>query len=179
MEEEIWKPIWGWYGYYEASSFGRIRSVDRTIVCKLGITYKLRGHLLRPGNNKGYLCCVLHSTKKRATQIVSRLVAKTFIPNPFRRSDVNHIDGNKLNNAISNLEWKTHRANNLEARKMGLCPVFKGTDNGRCKLLEEDVLDIRRLYADGTTVPEIHKKYSMITTTTIHHICKRKLWKHI
>lgn len=89
--QEIWKDVEGFEGLYQVSIWGRIRSVNG---------------ILKPyKNKKGYLKIGLYKDGKCYKKRVSRLIANTFIPNPYGLPEVNHIDGNKENNSISNLEW--------------------------------------------------------------------------
>ena len=120
---EIWKDIPGWEGLYQASNFGRIRSVDR--YDRLGRFHK--GVIRQPGDNgKGYLVLPLKKDGRQTMTSVHRLVASTFLPNPNKLRDVNHIDGNKKNNRVDNLEWCSHRDNDLHAFKIGLkVPITK------------------------------------------------------
>ena len=83
------------------------------------------------------------------TRIVHRVVAKAFIPNPDNLPEVNHIDGNKQNNCVENLEWITRSDNLKHAYKIGL-KKSTGERNPRAKLTEEDVNYLRSLYKDGT-----------------------------
>lgn len=110
--KEIWKPIPNYEGMYEASDMGRIRSVSRT-VRRNGETNKtLSGRVLvvnTQGN--GYKCVTLSKNGNVKTYRVHRLVATTFIPNPQGLPEVNHINENKADNSVSNLEWITHIGN--------------------------------------------------------------------
>ncbi len=109
---EVWKDIPGYEGFYQASSFGRIRSVDRTIQCADSIrTYK--GRILKPDKKKnGYLEVALNKQGNRKQHLVHRLVAITFIDNPKGLLVVNHKDEDKENNSIGNLEWCSQSYNN-------------------------------------------------------------------
>lgn len=102
---EIWKDIPGFEGYYQASTLGQIRSIDRTVKCKNGIRgYK--GKLLTLcDSGKGYLNVILSKGGKHFTPRVNRIVAATFLDNPNNYSQVNHKDENKKNNRVDNLEW--------------------------------------------------------------------------
>lgn len=76
---------------------------------------------LKPiAQNNGYYSVALWKNKKPTSILIHRLVAETFIPNPENKACVNHIDGNKHNNCVSNLEWNTYSENNLHAFKTGL-----------------------------------------------------------
>ena len=80
---------------------------------------ELKGYI----NNSGYRCVDLYDVnRKRRKFLIHRLVALTFIKNPDNKPYVNHIDGNKQNNAVSNLEWVTNSENILHARSTGLNP---------------------------------------------------------
>ncbi len=110
--KECWKAIPNYEGLYEASDMGRIRSVSR-MVKRNGDTKKtLCGRVLviqTQGN--GYKCVTLSKNGCVRTYRVHRLVATTFIPNPQGLPEVNHINENKADNSVSNLEWITHVGN--------------------------------------------------------------------
>lgn len=118
MEEETWKAVEGYEDYYEVSSYGRVRGVDRVIINSDGVKRLWKGRILRPGKNtEGYLTCVLYKNSKHKTLKVHRLVAEAFLPNPDNLPVINHKDENKTNNRVflnkddsvdftkSNLEW--------------------------------------------------------------------------
>ena len=124
MNKEIWKDIKDYEGFYQVSNLGNVRSVPRNGTVKY---YKI----LKPNNVKGYYQVTLQKKGKKKIYKVHRLVAKTFIKNTYNKREVNHIDGNKLNNAVTNLEWVTakensnHRVNVLnkkttDNRKVGM-----------------------------------------------------------
>ena len=118
---EIWKDIPNYVGFYQASNKGRIRSVERFVNGKWGNDAARKSVMLNPTKSKvGYLRCLLMKNSNRKTCSVHRLVALTFIENPKSNTQINHIDGNKLNNCICNLEWCTVTENNRHARLLGL-----------------------------------------------------------
>lgn len=112
---EVWRTIQD-YDEYEVSSFGRVRSKDRTYVDSWGRTYHKQGQLIKQEiqiSKTGYsqVMVGISSKNKMHRLIVARLVAKTFIPNPENLPQVNHIDENSLNNNVDNLEWCTAKYN--------------------------------------------------------------------
>ena len=106
---EEWRPIEGYEGLYEVSSYGRVRSLDKYVKSGYG-SYRLRkGKILSPGiRPDGYLVVSLQYKMFR----VHRLVAQAFILNPDNLSQVNHKDENKANNRVDNLEWCDSKYNN-------------------------------------------------------------------
>src|SRR5699024_6647562 len=123
-DKEIWKEIEG-YPFYKVSNLGRVKSIDRIVEDCNGIKFHKKGIMLRQHiNYKGYLLVTIYGEKRR-THAAHRLVAKTFIPNPENKSQVNHKDGNKLNNRVENLEWCTNQENQKHAWDIGLCEGFR------------------------------------------------------
>lgn len=117
---EIWKDIREYEGLYQISNLGRVKSVNRKVECGVRvITIKEKIRKLNPNGN-GYLNLLLHKEGVKKAHRVHRLVAEAFLPNPFNLPEVNHKDGNKLNNSVDNLEWCTKSHNEIHARKMGL-----------------------------------------------------------
>jgi len=98
---EIWKDVIGYEGYYKVSNCGNVRSNYKILKQQLAF--------------KNYLKVDLKMNNVRKTITVHRLVAINFIPNPENKLTVNHIDGNKLNNNVQNLEWATYGENNKHA----------------------------------------------------------------
>lgn len=111
---EIWLPISGYEGLYEVSNMGRVRSYKNN-------RWGLRENpvIMRGQRGKHYITVCLCSDTKE-THAVHKLVAEAFLGVPNEPKEVNHIDGNKLNNAVSNLEWVSHRENIRHARDTDL-----------------------------------------------------------
>ena len=96
---EIWKDIEEYEGLYQVSNLGRVKRITT-------------GRVLKSGKSKGgYPYVVLYKNNIASTKTVHRLVAQTFIPNPDNKPQVNHIDEDKTNNMVSNLEWMTSKEN--------------------------------------------------------------------
>ena len=102
--------------------------------------------------NKKYLAVGLYIDGKRKNILYHRLLAEVFIPNLFNLPQVNHIDGNILNNSISNLEWCSAGANNIHAINLGLRPT---------KLNMEKANEIRALLTNGSTINQICSLYNV------------------
>lgn len=128
--KEIWKDIEGFEGYYQVSNLGRVKSLDREIVFNNGKSEKaktmIRGRILSiTKQTQGYSQVGLCKNGTQKSYRLNRLVAKAFIPNPFGKPEVNHIDGNKDNNRADNLEWVTSQENSIHALKNGLITPYK------------------------------------------------------
>lgn len=102
--EEIWKDIEDYKGKYQISNLGRVKSLNYSNTGKEGI-------INAKDNSKGYLRVRLYKDGKRKNYRVNRLVAQTFLPNPSNLPEVNHIDQDKHNNCVDNLEWCTTQYN--------------------------------------------------------------------
>lgn len=116
--KEIWKDIPNYENFYQASSFGRIRSVDRYNIN----SYKNRciyGQNLKLSNDR-YSCVFLSKNGKAVKFTVHYLIAITFLKKKKHCNQINHIDANKRNNKVSNLEWCTMKQNMQHAHKNGL-----------------------------------------------------------
>lgn len=125
---EQWKDVVGYEGLYLVSNMGQIKALDRLIVWDDKIHGVLNVHCVKKGKIlKGYpthnnYIRVRLSTKKSETKSITvhRIVAAAFVPNPDNKPQVNHKDGDKRNNAASNLEWCTQSENQLHAFSTGL-----------------------------------------------------------
>ena len=124
--QEIRKDIDGYEGYYQVSNLGRVKSIDRKIEYKRHknkTTMKIRKskilNLVKTKN--GYIRAPLSKKCKTKLHFVHRLVAQAFIPNTNNLREVNHIDCNKENNCVDNLEWVSSKENKIHAIKNHLC----------------------------------------------------------
>ncbi len=126
----MWKAIDGYEGYYEVSDAGEVRSLDRFVVNQTGkykgMKRELVGKIMKQsesvgaGRDSGYLVVNLRKNHTANVVTVHKLVADAFIPNPLNLPSINHIDGNKHNNRVDNLERVSYSDNNIHAIKTGL-----------------------------------------------------------
>lgn len=132
MNNEIWKPIKGYEGIYEVSNLGRIKSLERKVYAdfKFGKTRTYKERILKPGIVNGYQQVKLRDNSNKIVY-VHRLVAETFINNPNNYKTINHIDGNKQNNCVDNLEWCTQKENVRHAWETGLVDKEKKIEHMR------------------------------------------------
>ena len=129
-------------------------------------------------SSTGYYMISISTKNKSKPYRVHRLLAEAFIPNPEKKPHINHIDGNKLNNQISNLCWVTHKENMQHAFKTGLANNT-GSKNGMSKLTEDQVIKIKRLLSEGVSQYKIAKIIGGISRSAIMNIKNRNQWKHI
>ena len=110
---EVWKDIdfiKGFEGLYQVSNLGRVKSLGRVIIYPNSKWGKLNGGVFRPerilkAKTKRYAGVTISNSKNKIYPNIHRLVALAFIPNPHNKPCVNHTDGDKQNNCVSNLEW--------------------------------------------------------------------------
>ncbi len=132
-----WLPIVDWEGYYEISDLGRVKSLARIVIHKNGKAMHHKERILKTGiNSDGYKCAGLSKNGKQINPTVHKLVGLHFVKGYAPGLEVNHIDGNKLNNAATNLEWGTHLHNMTHAIKTGLFIPIKVTKEQSLKALE-------------------------------------------
>lgn len=171
--EELWKPIPCYEGFYEVSNLGRIRSLDREeyIPDKLHHYHKRsrKGRILIPSfDGKGnYLHVHLRKNGIAKSKNVHRIVAETWIDNPNGFREVNHIDEDKTNNAVSNLEWCDHVYNNNYGSKLH---KTRGTGNPMNKVSENVVRAIRSEFIPNDPeygLTPLAKKYGL----SVSHTC--------
>lgn len=156
MEE--WKDIKGFEGMYQISNLGRVKTLN----------YKNTGEERIRANSltrDGYIKVRLLHKGKDKTARVHRLVAEAFIPNKENKDTVNHIDGDKTNNNVNNLEWADRKQQMLHAYKLGLKKPEDGIKNGNSRLSKEQILEIRKIYKPRD------KEYNTIALGKIYGVC--------
>lgn len=112
-EKEMWKPVPGFESKYLVSNLGNLKSIDSTMpnpLTRSGISVK-KGQNINPWIENGYKRVCLRTKGIKKFLFIHRLVAEVFIPKVDGKLHVNHIDGDRLNNSLENLEWVTPKEN--------------------------------------------------------------------
>jgi hypothetical protein len=161
-----YRDVPGYQGDYQVSRNGLVRSLKRGV------------KVMSPAVARtGYWQINLYLSGKVKHHYVHRLVAEAWIgpiPDGF---EVNHRDGDKSNNKVSNLEIVTARQNIHHAIALGLIPPVRGENSPRAKLKEDEVREIRRL--KGTIrVGEVAKRFG-VSERTVYCIWEGKTWRHV
>lgn len=175
--QEIWKPIPAWEGYYSASSHGRIKSEDRYITEKnTGKLVFHKGKILKPwiarGSGKGYLYVGLCKGTDCKTKIsVHRLILWAFVGLQKKGIDARHLDGNCKNNNLSNLIYGSRKDNVKDAIK-------HGTFNKPKKLTKENVIKICEMGCKQISSKIVSEIFG-INRNTVTEIWRGEIWGHI
>ena len=164
-EFECWAPASDYEGFYEVSTLGRIRRTE---------SGRLRTLSLAQGRK--YINVCLSGGGQAATPDVHRLVAQAFVPNPENKPMVNHIDGDKMNNRASNLEWSTQVENSVHAVDLGL--IKSGTRAYNSRLNDDAVKEMRRLHQTGVSYADLGRAYG-VDGSTVSSAVRRVTWKHV
>jgi len=165
--KENWRVITE-FPNYSVSNLGRVKRQE-------GGAGAVAGRILKQYLSE-YAQVIFYKGRTRCTQLVHRLVACQFVPNPNDLPLVNHIDGKKFNNLPSNLEWCTHLENEEHATRTGL--KARGSRNRHAKLKEQDIPKIREAYSYGISSTTIAQEYG-VSRQQVWEIAKGKKWKHI
>jgi len=159
--------------------FKKIKGYEDYLISDRGRVYSEKNKkFLKPRKHRcGYFQITLCKNGIKKSHTIHRLVSIAFIPNPENKPTVNHIDGCKANNHVSNLDWNTHSENSQHGFDNGL--MQKGSEHVNSKLNEDQVLEIRRIFATGDYSQRGLAKMFDITQPLICFIVNRKIWKHI
>lgn len=172
---EIWKDVPGYEGIYQVNNIGVVKSLDRFVVFKNGQrSFRSGKTLVSIKTHKRCHKVFVSKNGKTRGMFVHRIVAMAFIPNPENKPQVNHINGNRSDNGVENLEWVTGMENIIHALQTGL-HNNRGQDSPRAKLTDAMVIDIRN---DSRPQKEIATQYN-VSCTCIRDIKSRKRWKHL
>ena len=169
---EEWRDVVGYEGLYQVSNYGRVKSFHNNGVRTLNPSF---------ADYPGYYVVNLTKNGKQQTQYVHILVAQAFIPNPENKSYVNHIDGDKLNNCLENLEWTTPTENSRHAWRNGLIKSRTGTKNLHSKLTPEQVRYIRFNYKphdENFSMVALARKFN-VSKSTIYLVLARRTYKDV
>jgi NUMOD4 motif/HNH endonuclease len=175
---EVWRDIATYEGLYKVSDQGRIKSLKRVFFSgryhRNKKTYPER--IMKQGLDKGGYCVVsICKEGKKFHLKVYRAVAIAFIPNPENKPEVNHKNGNKLDNRKVNLEWNTKKENIIHAYSIGV--KGPGERNGNSILTDEKVRQIRKLHPEFSYYA-LGKSFKT-WPNNIKQIVLRKTWKHV
>ena len=176
--KEIWKDIETHMGFYQVSNLGMVRSLDRTVTNKRYGKQRIKGcYLSCCINSAGYNHVALRDSGVVKVMTVHRLVANAFLSNPMGKETVNHINGDKNDNRIANLEWNTWKENVNHAWANGLVKQKTGEQNGRSILTWKNVRAIRKYISLGgkITHKQIAKKYG-VSRVSISKIIRNETW---
>jgi predicted XRE-type DNA-binding protein len=150
---------------YLVSNYGRVKNLKTNLILKTNINR--------------YARVVIYNNGLAKNIAVHRMVAELFLENPENKPQVNHIDGDKLNNHVSNLEWCTQSENQQHAFDTGLQISKKGEEHHNCKLTEADVLEIKELLESGeVSGPEIASLFD-VNQQLVSKINKGHRWSHV
>ncbi len=171
---EVWKPIPGFESKYEASTLGRIKVIKKSFRGRFPV-----GYILKPSKHykSGYYSVMLTRSRNSHQRILlHRIILKTFCGDCPTGMEASHRDGLKINNSISNLEWKTHSENEKDKVGHGTAPI--GQKNPRCKLSDAQVLKIKSLIKTGESQYKIADKFD-IWQAQVSQIKRGIIWSHI
>lgn len=160
-----WRDVVGYEGLYQVSDQGQIYSIKSS-------------KLLKQIAPKGYYIVNLWKGKKQSNFRVNRLVAITWLPNPKLLPQVNHVDGVKTNNEVSNLEWVTDKQNKEHAKELDLYYKPKGEKHSQNKLEEWDIHFIRHWLYCGYSQAELGRVFG-VGAPAIFKIHHKQRWKHV
>lgn len=175
---EKWLPVVGYEDLYEVSSLGRVKSLDRVVEHSSKGKQLVRGRVMRITTTSKYPRVMLSKNGITKQHSVHRLVAEAYLSNPNNKPAVNHKDGNKNNNVVSNLEWSTYSENIRHSFANGLSKVASGEKSHAAKLSLSDVFDIRCRAAKGEMKKNLAYEFG-VSKGNITAIVQGKSWREV
>lgn len=174
MDNEIWIDIHQYEGIYQVSSLGRIRSVDRLVFNGQKHYFK-NGRILKvwTGKTSAYQQISLSHNGHIVNQLVHRIVAEHFLSDWDKSLEVNHIDGDKHNNSVANLEMCTRQENILHSIKRGLKQDY-GEKSHNSKLTNEEAFAIRIQHSQGVPQKSLAARYRVCKQTICDIVHNKK-----
>lgn len=151
------------FPYYDINENGEVKRIKTGLILKNKL-------------NRGYFRIGLFNNGVQKWKTIHRLVAETFIPNPYNKKQINHINGVKTDNRVENLEWCTAKENIQHSWKNGLSYGAPGEKNGSAKLIKEHVNSIRVMLAKGISQRKIAILYN-VAQSQISGIKTGKAWQ--
>lgn len=175
------KDVFGFEGLYSVTIDGKVWRHDKAVPVGVngGVDHR-DARWLNPYKLKGYKRVHLAIDGKKFARFVHRIVAEAFLPNPQKLPLVNHIDGDKTNNSVSNLEWCTAKENSDHAYKTGLHKASRsfGEANGQAKVNSETVKAMRQLFKQVGNTAEVARQFGL-NPKHAYDICHYKRWSHV
>jgi len=172
---EAWKPVPGYEGSYEVSNLGRIKSLSRLVPQGKQLR-QTKECILVQDTSFGYKRINLSVRGKSRKVMVHVIVLHAFTGSRPHGYTVNHIDGNKSNNVLSNLEWLTLSENHSHACAIGVRRA--GERHPLAKLTTHRVHQIRAMFANGATITALALSFG-VSRRGIGRVVKHQSWRHI
>lgn len=169
---EQWKAIKNYEGYYQISNYGNVMSLDRTYIDTINRVVFRKGKEQKKHIRKNYYSVWLNKDNKSTPFSIHRLVANHFLNNIYNNPYVNHKDGNKLHNHISNLEWCTAKENTNHAIENNLIVFGCGENSKNVKLKEHQIFYILK---SNLTQQELANEFN-VSRSNISAIKRGKSW---
>ena len=172
-EIEEWRSIPGCHGY-EASSLGRIRSLDRWVTYKNGIRHFYKGATLQPVPCRSYLVVNLGRARCKRWHVI--ICTAFHGPKPTPLHQCAHWNGDPHDNRPGNLRWATPKENKADQARHGTHPI--GAQHYKARLSEGDVRAIRAMRSSGMILKDIALHFG-VSLNHIHRIANNQSWKHL
>ena len=173
MINETWRDIKGYEGLYAISSTGRVKRLARNRIIATGVNKPLKEKMIKTFKGKhGYIHVNLWKNGQMKQHRIHRLIMLAHTEKPQNKNVINHIDGDKTNNILENLEWCTSKENTMHGFETGL--MKKGERHSQAKLKDVQILDIKRIYSEGESSQRYLARKFNVTQATIWRIVNNK-----